>query len=77
MNNPLPHADIVMFTTHKTLCGPRGAVLLSSNPEVIAVGAEYLLYLAGALVAWSFYFVCLRSLQGAGDMLVPMLISVS
>jgi putative MATE family efflux protein len=50
--------------------------LLSSNPEVIEIGAEYLLYLAGALVAWAFYFVFLRSLQGAGDMLVPMAISL-
>lgn len=51
--------------------------LLSGDPEVIAVGAEYLLYLSGTVVAWSFYFVFLRALQGAGDMLVPMLISVS
>jgi putative MATE family efflux protein len=50
--------------------------LLSSDPQVIAVGAEYLLFLAGALFAWAFYFVFLRSLQGAGDMLVPMVISL-
>ena len=50
--------------------------LLSSDPEVIEIGAEYLLYLAGALFAWAFYFVFLRSLQGAGDMLVPMAISL-
>lgn len=50
--------------------------LLSSDPEVIAVGAEYLLFLAGAFLAWAFYFVFLRSLQGAGDMLVPMAISL-
>jgi putative MATE family efflux protein len=49
---------------------------LSDDPEVIAVGAEYLVYAAGAFLFWAFYFVFLRSLQGAGDMLVPMLISV-
>ena len=50
--------------------------LLSSDPEVIAVGSEYLLFLSGAFFAWAFYFVFLRSLQGAGDMLVPMVISL-
>ncbi len=29
--NPIRFADIVMFTTHKTICGPRGAVILTTN----------------------------------------------
>lgn len=36
LHNPLPHADIVTFTTHKTLCGPRGAVVLTPRGELAA-----------------------------------------
>jgi glycine cleavage system T protein len=36
LNNPVGVAHVVSFTTHKTLCGPRGAMLLCTDPHIAA-----------------------------------------
>jgi putative MATE family efflux protein len=49
----------------------------ASDPGVIDIGSEMLVYQAGTFAAWAFFFVFLRTLQGAGDVAVPMLISLA
>jgi len=34
--NPIGIADVISFTTHKTLCGPRGAVILTTDSKLAA-----------------------------------------
>jgi glycine cleavage system T protein len=33
LNNPIEYADVIMSTTHKALAGPRGAILLTTDPK--------------------------------------------
>ncbi|NIP36966.1 MAG: serine hydroxymethyltransferase, partial [Thermoplasmata archaeon] len=32
--SPVGIADAITFTTHKTMCGPRGAVVISTDAEI-------------------------------------------
>jgi putative MATE family efflux protein len=68
----------VMMTFAATLQLFRSEILalFTSDPDVIRVGSEYLWYLSLSFMLWAFYFVFMRSLQGAGDFLVPMAISL-
>lgn len=49
----------------------------ATDPEVIALGSQLVAYQAGAFFAWAFYFVFFRTLQGAGDVFVPMVMATA
>ena len=53
------------------------AAWFSNDPAVATMAAEYLFYVSFLLVFYGLYFVALRTLQAAGDMNTPMLISVT
>jgi len=49
----------------------------TTDPDVIALSSDLVAYQAGAFFAWGFYFVFFRTLQGAGDVFVPMLMATA
>ena len=51
--------------------------MIVDDPEVAALAAQYLAYSSTVLAFYGLYFVAFRTLQASGDMLSPMLISVS
>jgi putative MATE family efflux protein len=62
---------IALFFFRRPLLG-----LFTEDPEVLAIGDEMLFYQSLSFVMFAFYFVFFRALQGAGDVVVPMLISL-
>ena len=50
--------------------------LFTDDPQVVEMSAEYLFYSALVLSFYGLYFIAFRTLQAAGDMNTPMLISV-
>lgn len=62
----------LIFLFRRSLLG-----LITSDPEVIDVGSEFLVFSAASFVLMGFNLVAMRALQGAGDFIVPMLIALS
>jgi len=48
----------------------------AQDPEVIRIGSELMVFQAGSFFFFGFSFVFMRALQGAGDVTVPMLMSL-
>src|SRR5680860_1237477 len=48
--SPVPYADIVTATTHKSLCGPRGGLILSTNEYAKAIDKGVFPYAQGGAV---------------------------
>lgn len=61
----------VVFVFRRPLLG-----FITSDPEVIDVGSEFLVFSAGGFVLMGFNLVAMRALQGAGDFIVPMVIAI-
>ena len=80
------HAVRIGLLAHGAIMGLLAAVviglrhelmaLLSDDPEVMQHGAVFLLYSGLSFFFFAFYFVVMRSLQGAGDFAVPMAVTL-
>ena len=62
---------ILLYFFREALLG-----IFTQDPEVIAIGSRMLMWQAASFIPLAFSFVFFRALQGAGDVFVPMLISV-
>jgi putative MATE family efflux protein len=51
--------------------------VFTQDPEVIAIGSEMLAYQAASMSMMAVYLVFFRTLQGAGDMIFPMAMSLA
>ncbi|MGY8805715.1 MAG: MATE family efflux transporter [bacterium] len=51
--------------------------LVTSDPEVIRIASEYLVFSAAGYMIMGIGMVLIRALQGAGDFIVPMVISLA
>jgi putative MATE family efflux protein len=65
-----PAAALLFLLRHRIV------PIFTGDPEVAAMAAEYLGYSSVTMLFYGFYFVAFRSLQAAGDMRTPMIISV-
>ncbi len=63
---------LLLFTLREPIVG-----FFSQDPAVIALASEYLLFACANVVLVGIYFVSFRALQGAGDMVAPMLASLA
>ncbi|MFC2114634.1 MATE family efflux transporter [Bacteroidota bacterium] len=50
--------------------------LFTKDPEVILIGNDYLVIVSSFYVVFSFMFICNAVLRGAGDTLVPMIVTL-
>jgi Na+-driven multidrug efflux pump len=66
-----PAAGLLFLGRHVLVRG------FTSDPAVAALAAEYLAYSSALLCFSGLYFVAFRSLQAAGDMRSPMVISLA
>jgi len=51
--------------------------VFTEDPEVIAIGSRMLVWQAASFFPLAFSFVFFRALQGAGDVIVPMLVTLA